>query len=477
MPVVHERAHHDMGGLPAGPVEPVEHQPCPWEKRVDALLVCWGLERQLMRTDELRRNIEALAPDVYESLTYYERWMARSRRPCSSAASSPPTSWAASWPRWKLASMIPTPRRPPASRPATGCGSAMPIRPAMSGRRTTSAGGAAGSSVCAAPSPIRRNSPITGRACRASRSIACASGERGVARLPRAGGRHGRRRDLSALAGAGVSARDQDHGEGHRTTCEHAPHPPRPDPRRTPAGHRAMEIAVRELLIDKGIFTADAIRSRSRKWITAARRRRARSGPGLDRSRIQGAAATGRRRGMRLVGFDRPLQAGRRREHARLCTIIVVCTLCSCYPRPAARPAAGLVQEPRLSLPRGARAARRAVPSSARRSPTRSRCASTIRPRTCAISCCPSGRPAPTAGARRGWPAGHPRQHDRRRGAGPRDGGIGAGPAWDVRLGGPTGGLSASGPGHPGRSAHDGRLRRPGANQRRTEQSPLRMRG
>jgi hypothetical protein len=77
MPVVHERAHHDMAGLPAGPVEPVEHQPCPWEKRVDALLVLLGApERQLMRTDELRRNIEALAPDVYESLTYYERWMA-----------------------------------------------------------------------------------------------------------------------------------------------------------------------------------------------------------------------------------------------------------------------------------------------------------------------------------------------------------------------------------------------------------------
>ena len=73
----HDRGHHDMGGLPAGKVEPTEHQYAPWEKRVDAMLVLLGTpERQLMRTDELRKNIEALAPDVYERMTYYERWIA-----------------------------------------------------------------------------------------------------------------------------------------------------------------------------------------------------------------------------------------------------------------------------------------------------------------------------------------------------------------------------------------------------------------
>src|ERR1700761_7423352 len=73
----HDRGHHDMGGLPAGKVEAAEHSYAPWEKRVDAMLVLLGTpERQLMRTDELRRNIESLAPDVYERMTYYERWIA-----------------------------------------------------------------------------------------------------------------------------------------------------------------------------------------------------------------------------------------------------------------------------------------------------------------------------------------------------------------------------------------------------------------
>jgi hypothetical protein len=71
------RGHHDMGGEPAGPVEPTEHDYAPWEKRVDAMLVLLGTpERQLMRTDELRRNVEALGPEAYDRMSYYERWIA-----------------------------------------------------------------------------------------------------------------------------------------------------------------------------------------------------------------------------------------------------------------------------------------------------------------------------------------------------------------------------------------------------------------
>ena len=33
------RGHHDMGGLPAGPVAPTEHCYALWEKRVDALMM------------------------------------------------------------------------------------------------------------------------------------------------------------------------------------------------------------------------------------------------------------------------------------------------------------------------------------------------------------------------------------------------------------------------------------------------------
>lgn len=65
-----------MGGRPAGTVVPVEHDYEPWEKRVDALMSLLVRDRKLMRVDELRRGIEALAPDVYDRLLYYERWIA-----------------------------------------------------------------------------------------------------------------------------------------------------------------------------------------------------------------------------------------------------------------------------------------------------------------------------------------------------------------------------------------------------------------
>lgn len=70
------RGHHDMGGLPAGPVERGEHDYALWEKRVDALMVLLGSpERRLIRVDELRRNIEALPPEAYDKMSYYERWV------------------------------------------------------------------------------------------------------------------------------------------------------------------------------------------------------------------------------------------------------------------------------------------------------------------------------------------------------------------------------------------------------------------
>jgi len=69
-----ERGHHDMGGLPAGKVEPSEHDYPEWERRVDAMV-------QLLRgggritVDELRKNIEALPPEAYDRLSYYEKWI------------------------------------------------------------------------------------------------------------------------------------------------------------------------------------------------------------------------------------------------------------------------------------------------------------------------------------------------------------------------------------------------------------------
>jgi hypothetical protein len=71
------RGQHDLGGLPAGPIERAEHDYAFWEKRIDALMMLLSApERKLVRVDESRRAIENLSPDAYQNLSYYERWMA-----------------------------------------------------------------------------------------------------------------------------------------------------------------------------------------------------------------------------------------------------------------------------------------------------------------------------------------------------------------------------------------------------------------
>ena len=69
--------HHDVGGLPGGPIDCEEHELALWERRVDAMVILLGQPiRRLMRVDEMRRHIEELGPDAYTNLTYYERWCA-----------------------------------------------------------------------------------------------------------------------------------------------------------------------------------------------------------------------------------------------------------------------------------------------------------------------------------------------------------------------------------------------------------------
>ena len=69
------RGYHDMGGDAAGAVERGEHVHQLWEKRIDAMMVLLSdADHRLMRVDELRRTIESLGPEAYDSLSYYERW-------------------------------------------------------------------------------------------------------------------------------------------------------------------------------------------------------------------------------------------------------------------------------------------------------------------------------------------------------------------------------------------------------------------
>ena len=66
---------HDMGGDPAGHINHDQHDFALWEKRVDALMVL-ASSVGLMNTDSLRRVLEDMGKESYETMTYYERCMA-----------------------------------------------------------------------------------------------------------------------------------------------------------------------------------------------------------------------------------------------------------------------------------------------------------------------------------------------------------------------------------------------------------------
>jgi hypothetical protein len=68
------RGHHDLGGRPAGKVERTEHDYSEWERRIDAMSVLLGVKK-ILTVDQRRKNIEALPPQLYDSLSYYERWL------------------------------------------------------------------------------------------------------------------------------------------------------------------------------------------------------------------------------------------------------------------------------------------------------------------------------------------------------------------------------------------------------------------
>jgi hypothetical protein len=68
------RGFHDLGGLPAGPIDKSEHVYTFWEKRVHAMLDLLN-RKGVMNVHELRRGIESLGADQYERLNYYEKWI------------------------------------------------------------------------------------------------------------------------------------------------------------------------------------------------------------------------------------------------------------------------------------------------------------------------------------------------------------------------------------------------------------------
>lgn len=69
------RGPHDIGGLEAGPVDRAPHDLSFWEKQIDAMNQLLA-QKGIRKTDENRRAIENLGDDVYNTLSYYERWTA-----------------------------------------------------------------------------------------------------------------------------------------------------------------------------------------------------------------------------------------------------------------------------------------------------------------------------------------------------------------------------------------------------------------
>ncbi len=64
-----------MGGQEAGAVDLAEHDYALWEKRVDALMVICSA-KGLFTVDGLRRALEDMGAEAFETMTYYERWVA-----------------------------------------------------------------------------------------------------------------------------------------------------------------------------------------------------------------------------------------------------------------------------------------------------------------------------------------------------------------------------------------------------------------
>ncbi len=67
-------AVHDRGGVPFNePINKADHPVRDWEMRIDGLRQILG-RKGLLKTDEMRRAIEALPPEKYEAIEYYARW-------------------------------------------------------------------------------------------------------------------------------------------------------------------------------------------------------------------------------------------------------------------------------------------------------------------------------------------------------------------------------------------------------------------
>lgn len=123
----------------------------------------------------------------------------------------------------------------------------------------------------------------------------------------------------------------------HDHTAEH-PHvhryPPRPDQDDTLTYYRAMEVAVRELLIEKGVFTADDVRRQveDTDGRNAGQGARMVAHSWLDPAYKRRMLADGSK-AAEEIGLDIGPVKLVVVENTPSVHNVIVCTLCSCYPR------------------------------------------------------------------------------------------------------------------------------------------------
>ncbi len=113
------------------------------------------------------------------------------------------------------------------------------------------------------------------------------------------------------------------------------PHAPRPDHDDTLTYHRMLEIAVRELLMEKGIITADEVREAVERMDTRGPHlgakvvARAWVDPAFKARLLKDGTAGAEEAGVQMDQPTRLIVVENTPEVHNL----VVCTLCSCYPR------------------------------------------------------------------------------------------------------------------------------------------------
>lgn len=69
-----ERLPNDIGGMPAEPIQRVDHELLPWERRCHALADVLDFHK-IINTEEKRCGVETLGAEMVGKLSYYERWI------------------------------------------------------------------------------------------------------------------------------------------------------------------------------------------------------------------------------------------------------------------------------------------------------------------------------------------------------------------------------------------------------------------